>query len=359
MRKALILLIIIVILPCFSIVCGAEENVDKYISEFESAIPEGVDVDAGDGEELQNALGLREIVSAVLEGVNKEKGKIAMFLFTLLGSLVLLALASSLSGGLLDAASGAVGAAVSVLIFSSIYKIFSEVTSAIAEANDFFLALIPITAGITALGGGAFTAEVQAAGMSVTFAAVSKLWGAAFTGVSGLGLAMSLISSFGGKGTATVSKWVKKAFAWVLGITTALITGTFALQTMVASARDSAAMRAAKYATSGMIPVVGSTVSGALATLASGVSYVKGLVGGGSIFVLITLLLSPLVLILLYRLALAFSVFLADFFEVSAAQRIFGAYLYSLDTVITIYTLSAVVYIFQIILFVKSGAALL
>ncbi len=358
MKKTLVLLIIVVIIPCFSVFCSAEEDVDKYLSDFEKIIPEDLPTDITDGEKLQNAVGFDNLLSEILMSLGRERGAITEFFFTLLGALVLLALASSFTGSLSGAVSAAVGTAVSVLIFSSVWGIYFSVSSAVNEANDFFVALIPIAVGITSLGGGALSAGVQTTGMSVTAAAVSKLWGVAFTSLSGLGLSMSLISSYGGKSTTTVAGWVKKSFAWIMGIATALISGTMALQTMVASARDCAAMRAARYAVSGLIPVVGSTVSGALATLASGVSYVKGIVGGGAVFVLLSLLISPLVLLLLYRFALSFVSFLSDFFEVSAAKSIFGAYLYSLDTVIITYTLSCIVYIFEIILFAKNKVAL-
>ena len=359
MKKLFVLLTIIVIVPCLGVICHAEDEADKYLAEFENIIPSHMQSGITDGEILQNSLGFEEILSEILNAASREKTKIFAFFFSLLGALVLLALSSSFTGRFSGAVSAAVGCCVSVLIFSSVYGIYSSVSVAVSEANDFFVALIPIAVGITSLGGGVFAAGVQSAGMSITAAAVSKLWGVAFTSVSGLGLSMSLISSYGGKGTATVAGWVKKSFGWILGIATALISGTLALQTMVASARDSAAMRAARYAASGLIPVIGSTVSGALATLASGISYVKGIIGGGAVLVLISLLLSPLILLLIYRCALSFISFLADFFEISSAKGIFGAYLYSLDTVVITYTLSCVVYVFEIILFVKSGVALL
>jgi stage III sporulation protein AE len=353
------LLIIVVIIPVFSTICSADEGADKYISEFESIVPDGAFVGDLDMEELQDALGLESFISELLVCLNNEKGKIISFLATLIGSLVLLALSSSVSGPFCTAVTAAVGTVVSISIFFSVYGVFSSVIDAVNEANDFFAALIPITVGITSLGGGAFVAGAQATGMALTSAAVSKLWGTAFTSVSGLGLSMALISAYGGHIADAVSRWVKKTLAWFLGIATAAIAGTLSLQTMVASARDTAAMRAAKYSASGMIPVVGSTVSSALSTLASGISYVKGVVGGGSVFVLISLLLSPLVMILLYRLSLSFVSFLAEFFEVAAASKIFGVYLNSLDNVITVYSVSSLIYVFEIILFVKSGVALL
>ena len=155
----------------------------------------------------------------------------------------MLCASSFVSGELGNSVSASVGCVVTVLMFSSIYGMISNATSAINEANDFFVALIPIAVGVTSLGGGAFAAGVQTTGMTVTAAALAKLWGTGLTSVSGLGLSMALASSYGGRGTSEVSKWVKKTFSWLLGIATAVISGTLALQTMVASARDSAASK--------------------------------------------------------------------------------------------------------------------
>ena len=355
MRKMLFLLTIIVILPCFSLVSRAEEGVDKYISEFKNAVPDGTFDGEIDGETIERELGFGTLLSEIFEIVSGEGSGVGAFFATLLGSLVLLGIASTVSGELAEAVSAAVGAVVSVLIFSSVYRIYSSVSEAVRDANDFFVALIPVTVGITSLSGGNYTAGVQATGMSVCAAVISKLWGAAFTSVSGIGLAMSLISSYGGGGTDTVSRWVKNLFSRFLGIVTVMISGTLSLQTMVASARDCAAMRAAKYAASGMIPVVGSTVASALSTLASGVSYVKGIVGGGTVLVLVSIMLSPLVLILMYRFALSLAKFASEFFDIGGGVKIFSAYLYSLDTVLATYALSCLVYLFEIILFVKGG----
>ena len=255
MKKAFVLLTIIVIFAVFPTVSSAEKSADKYISEFDDIVPDSISEDLKSAEGVQEALGLDGLVSEIVQCIKKEKGQILGFFMTLLGALVLLSLSSSVTGACGAVTSASVGTVVSLLIFSSVHSIFSAVTAAINEANNFFVALIPVAVGVTSLGGGTFAAGVQATGMSVTAAALSKLWGSAFTAISGLGLSMALISSYGGRSTATVSLWVKKTFSWFLGIATAAIGGTIALQTMVASARDSAAMRAARYAASGMIPV--------------------------------------------------------------------------------------------------------
>ena len=207
MKNIRIFLTILVIIPLFSTICYAEDAADKYISEFEEAVPDGIFDGDLDSSELQSSLGIDSLISELVSLVSREKGSIVGFFMTLVGMLVLLSAASAVSGSLSTVVSAAVGTVVSVSVFSSVYGIFSSVSSAISEANEFFASIIPISVGITSLGGGTFVAGVQATGMAMTAAAISKLWGTAFTAVSGLGLSMSLLSSYGGNATASVSKY--------------------------------------------------------------------------------------------------------------------------------------------------------
>ena len=110
---------------------------------------------------------------------------------------------------------------------------------------------------------------------------------------------------------------------------------------------------------SGLIPVVGSTVSGALSTLAAGISYSKGVIGAGAIFVIISIVLAPLVSLLAYRFALSLASMLAEMLGACAASRIFTAFRFSLDSLTAVYALSSIIYILEIILFAKAGVALL
>ena len=167
------------------------------------------------------------------------------------------------------------------------------------------------------------------------------------------------MSALGNKSAITVGKGIKGLFTWATGLFTTLITAIFSLQTLVASAADSAAMRTAKYMASGLIPVVGSAVSGALATLASGLSYAKTLVGSGAILVLISLAISPLLMLLLYRLAFTVAISVAELVGAEKCSNIFNAYRYAFDMTIAVYVLSVIVYLFQVILFLKVGVALL
>ena len=191
--------------------------------------------------------------------------------------------------------------------------------------------------------------------MYTTLSLVSSLGERIFLPLLALGLAVSLLSAFKNDCILAVGRGIKGVFMWIIGIVGAILTAAVSLQTLVASAVDTASIRAARYAASGLIPVVGSTVSSALSTLASGLSYAKGIVGGGAVAVLVSICLSPLILLL----ALSLGIIIADLTGGDSIGAVFSAFRLSLDMLIAVYALSALIFIFEILLFVKMGAGIL
>ena len=358
MKKVIFLLSIVVILPFFALNCYADDGIDKFVNDFKEALPEEYK-EFGETDKLTDAADFGTLVSVVEGVITEGKADFLKFLFLLIGSATLLAVASLCPGKLSGAVECGAGIVCSVTVFSAISPIIDTVSSEIDKISGFFASLIPITVGITAFGGGVATASVQAVGMYTALSAVGGIADKIFLSLSAFGLAMAMLSSFNNEGIGAVCKGLKGLFNWVTGIFTALLTAAFSLQTLIASSADNAAMRAAKYAASGLIPVVGSTVSGAISTLASGLSYAKGIVGGGAIAVILYMSITPLALLLLYRLGLSLCIILTDFMGIHTGSRIFTSFRFALDMMITVYALSALIYLFEIIIVIRTGVALL
>ena len=117
-------------------------------------------------------------------------------------------------------------------------------------------------------------------------------------------------------------------------------------------------VEAGQYAASGMIPIVGNTVASTLATLAGGLALVKSTVGVGAIAVIISLALAPLVSLLLYRLAFTVAIVFLELFGSCDGVRSFSAFRSALDALSAVYSVSVVVCIIEIVIFLKSGGAL-
>ena len=359
MRKWVVLLSIVVIMPLFCLKASAEGEIDEYISEFSDILPDGFSGIAEDPDGLIDKVGIEGLVREIAIALSDNRGEIMSFFLILIGSISLTSLASQLPHSDSVGAKACTSLISSTLIFNTVGGLFRSVTDSLVSLCDFFGSLIPITVGITALGGAKSTATVQASGMYTTLSLVSSLGERIFLPLLALGLAVSLLSAFKNDCILAVGRGIKGVFMWIIGIVGAILTAAVSLQTLVASAVDTASIRAARYAASGLIPVVGSTVSSALSTLASGLSYAKGIVGGGAVAVLVSICLSPLILLLAYRLALSLGIIIADLTGGDSIGVVFSAFRLSLDMLIAVYALSALIFIFEILLFVKMGAGIL
>ena len=368
MRKIIKMSIIVYIITLFFLPVSAEEACDAdishkissevagFIEDFSAILPDGFS-SLADSEGISAAVGVESVLSEVFAYLSDRRGSIVAFFLLLIGSAVLSGAPAILPKRSADIAEVAVSLIASMAVLSAMMPTFSSALLALLSAGDFFTLLIPLFSSVTVAGGGVGAAELQAAAMGVTASLISGGLGKILTRVCSFGFAIALLSSLGDPSTAAISRGVRNLFAWLLGILTTLTVATLSLQTTVATAADSAAMRAARYAAQSAIPVVGSMVSGALSTLASGLSYARGIIGGGAVAVLMISLLSPFFLMLIYRFALSLATTLSDFFDARVAARVFGAFRYAADSVIAVYASLSVVYIFEAVLFLKSGVA--
>ena len=357
MRKALLFLTLVVISFCFGIKTSAATEVDEFISEFEEITPEGFldELEVGRIVEMLGVEGILRRLIAVLSG---ERSRVLSFFLLLLGVIITSSLVNLVSTELAESVRAVVGILSSVAIFHTISALVNEVFLSLNKINEFFSSFIPISIAITAFGGGESTAVTQGSGMYVTLSLLSRASGTVFSSICSFGLSAALLSPLGGQIVSSLTSAVKSIFTRVLGIFTAVITAAFSLQTLVSSSVDGASMRAARYIASGLIPVVGSTVSGALSTLASGMSYAKGIIGGGGVAVILFFAITPLVILLLFRLALSASIGVSQML-CAECERMLVAYRSALDMSLAVYALSTLVYLFEIIVFIKSGVNLL
>ncbi len=350
------MLIIVFVFSLFSINAEASEA-DNYIERFESLLPEGFgDILSDEPESRVGPEALIYEIRAIIEG---KRTLVGGFFLSLVGCLLLMALAGLCPDRMKDGAERGVSLISALFIGGGLVSVFLDTSEALLSVNSFFSSLIPVLSAITLAGGGVKSAAVGAAGMNTVLSIVGGIFTATLSSVCGFSLAMGLAASTGGEGAGSIGRSSKNLFMWIFGIATALLMGTLSLQTLVSGVSDCAAMRTAKYMASSSIPIVGGTVSASLSTLASGLSYAKGIIGGASIFVILVLLLSPLLVLILYRLALSVSVSLAELLGIKAAANCFSSFRGAVDLAIAVYALSAILYIFEIILFIKSGVAAL
>lgn len=362
MKKALRFLSLFSAFLCifsFSSLAHGEEDVTSSIWEdFCEIIPEDSQAPL-DEEQIISGVGIDSLLSEIISALKGEGGGAVSFFLVIFAMAMLIALAESAYPFENIAFSKHISAAVtmiaSVIIFGRLGPLCFSVKESLLTMTDFFSSLVPILTAILTAGGNIHSAPVQALNMNITLSLISKLSSSLLLPLCFALFALALAGSVDGGGISAVSKGIKGVFMWILGISTTVILAAVSMQSIIAGAADSAYLRAAKYAASGLIPVVGSTVSSALATLSGGLSYVKSTLGISSVFIIICTALSPLIRLLLHRFAFSVSVTFLEYMGSSGGVRVFSAFRAALDALISVYVISTIIYISEIIVFMKCG----
>ena len=356
MKKLLKVLIIVCIFGVFTLECSAK-TAEDYIGEAGEIVPEEYrDFMIGMGTGELNIAGL---LSEVLSIISGEAPTFVRLLCAFLGVCLLFGVADGVPERIRSETGRAVSVTCALFVGVSVSDALLSLSDALAGTGAFFSSAVPVLSAITLAGGGVNSAAAQASGMNFVLSLVGGGFGAVLSVTSGFCFAMGLGASVGGEGNLAVGRFSRSLFLWLFGIATALIMGLLSLQTLVAASADSASMRTARYLISGSVPLVGGTVSASLSTLASGLSYAKGVVGAGFIAVLFLIFLPPLLLSLCYRLALSLASGISSLLGIGGAERCFSSFRSSFDIFIGIYCLGCVLYIFEMVLFIKSGVAIL
>lgn len=327
----------------------AKGEVEDVLSDFSLILPDGMEhLSDGAGE----AIGFEAIFGDIFSAVRGEMPAFVGFALLLIGAAVLLSLVGQLGETVGAVARSALGITVGCIVFFRVFPLFSEVDAAFSAVGEFFTALTPVMVSGAALAGGT-VAATSGTGMTVTLTLIGAACRAALP-ICCAATVLGVISPLAPEVLSLPLDAVRRNLTRAFAVLTAVVGGLFALQTAVAAAQDGATMRALKYAVGNSLPVVGGTVSGTLSTLVGGLGYAMGVVGGGGVAVILSLVLLPLVRLLLYRLAFFVAGLFLDCFSVGDGARVIRAMSAGLDSLTAIFSLAVTVYLFEIVVVMRS-----
>ena len=101
--------------------------------------------------------------------------------------------------------------------------------------------------------------------------------------------------------------FLMSTFKWSTGIIFTLFTGFLSIQGITAGKFDSVSIKATKFAMKSYIPIIGSYVSDGMDFFVLGATLVKNSIGLVGVLILIISILSPIIMIIVYKLALQLS----------------------------------------------------
>ena len=322
-------------------------EISKILSGFLDLLPGEVGEAVTSPEGAVSYLGLDRLISEIGEILKGGGGALFSFFILALGAVALLHVVGVLPERVLIAECG-VSVLLSYMLFVELYPVFVEAVEGLSELNGLFGGIMPTVVALISVSGGVTLAPTASVGMQITLYLTGLLSSGVMTRIV---LAMLIVGSLSEIGGAVegLSRSIKELFGKLVGILTAVLGGVIALETYITSVGDGAMIRMARLTAGNMIPIVGSAVSGALGTLAGGISYAAGVVGVGSVVMILSVALSPLVLLLGYRAALGAAELLLGFSRKKGGVSLISAFSSALDALISVYVMTVIIYVFELV----------
>lgn len=337
LRTLLIFLLLAAVLfaaipPAVSASAGSEAD-EEALAELEESIEELID--SLDLEELQayldslaqfEGVSLKDKLMSVVTGdfaldysslAQSLVGLIwdeAQMLFpafaVILAIAVLCGILNSVKNGFLDSSMTeivnfvgylSIGAIVLACLLTVLKAGFSALESMRMQMELVFPLLLTLMAG----SGGTVSAAVYRPAVAFLSGALVEL----FTAIVLPSALVIIVLSFVGKlsdevRTERLGELFKSVNKWLIGISLTLFSLFLTVQGITSATYDGISLRAAKYAITNSVPIVGGFLSGGVDLVLAGSALIKNALGSFSIFMLVGTLFHPLVLFVVFHLFL-------------------------------------------------------
>lgn len=286
-------------------------------------------------------------------------------LLTLLGVLLLRAVWNALATSVKpEGLSGGVQLLCRLVLFGVIVKqalgLLTGVVAFYADLNQLTAAFLPLMGAMYAMGGNVGAAVVNHSTLVMSMSAVEWVGGKSVVPLFSLCLAFALLGAFEGSVAGRMQILTGKLKKWYttgLGLLMLLLSGTLAAQSVLTARADSLGFRTVRFAVSSSIPIVGGGVADMLRTAASGLGYLRGMVGVGGVVLILWLLLPQIISIWLIRILFGVAGDIAGWMGCGEEGKLLGEVSSLYGYLLAVVAISAVTFFFALVLLIKCGAA--
>ncbi len=264
-----------------------------------------------DKEELSGdkTINVFQKVINIISDFLRDNGKSIVKSFGLIMAVIILCCvmhAMKFGGNELDTVSSYISViALSGVTYSVLYNLFVFVIAAMESLVLSMTAFMPIMASLYAFGGATASGVASASAFSVFLTALSTICAKVILPLLQISFAFCLSGAIPGSvNLSSVSTLVKNAATTLLSFIFMALGFVLYIQTAVAAASDSFFARSVRFASGVFVPVIGAMLGDASRTVISSVSVIKGTVGAAGVVVVLSFVLPPFLITVLYKFML-------------------------------------------------------
>lgn len=269
------------------------------------ALPEGI----GDAESVREAVGVRRLFALALEGLGESAPRLLPTLLMLVGALLLSSVLSLLSdrlGGACARVSEVVlGMGFVLLLYSRFSGCFDRTAAYLTDLAALSEAAAPAMGALYLAGGNTAGAAAGGGAMAALSLLLEYLTGGALLPLLRVMLAFLLVSAVGEVRCEGLVASLKSTYVTLLSLFCMLTSAALALGNVLGASADSLSLRSLRFAVGQMVPIVGGTVSGSLATVSASLGLVRSTAGIGVAAAVLLPLIPVAVELILSRTALS------------------------------------------------------
>ena len=246
-----------------------------------------------------------------------------------------------------------------LLLSGTLIEQLSELKLYFDRLNGMMSTMIPVTGTVWAMGGNVSTASAGTATLYSFLAVSEALCAKSLLPMVGISTSLVLCNlTFPELGMGQFLSAIRKIYTVGIGFLMTLLVASLATQTAIGTAADGTGAKAAKFLSSTVIPVVGGSVGDTLRTVASGVEYVKSVVGISGILFVLLLFLPTLVQLLISRLCFLLGSGAADLLGCSKESRLLSEMGTVYGTMLGVTSMTAIMFILSFVIFMQTTIAI-
>ncbi|MBQ9898881.1 MAG: hypothetical protein IJM44_05445 [Ruminococcus sp.] len=309
---------------------ASAEDWSEAQSELVSEVDELLgDYDIGGSAESVSGLSFGEILVSVRDRAADRLTAPVQMLGTLLAVVLFTAVLQSSGGTFIPQSPNSslfnmicVLTAVTV-ITPPLLTVYERALSSITRTGGFISVFVPIFAAVTAAAGGFTSGSAYDILILTASEVVVQLSVRFLMPVLSVTTVLAISGSVFPKASLdSISVLMKKLVTWGLTVAMTLFTGFVSMKCTLTGKADGAATKTAKFMISGFVPVVGSAVSDAYATVRSSLDVMRTTIGAAGTVAVVLIMLPPVLELLAFRAAMWAGAAAADVFSVTPLSKL-------------------------------------
>ena len=245
-------------------------------------------------------------------------------------------------------------------IFYNVRECFYTAKQFLDDIHVYMMTMIPVMASLSTVSGNIASAAANSTGLYVVLNVIDAVSGGVILPVLqicfSLSLARQLTASTDTVNLSGVSSYIRSVLNWIFIFIMTILTAVLFFQNILASSADTVAARTVKFTVTSAVPVVGGMIGDISRTIIGSFQAVKSIAGIFGVLVIIITLLPPLMTVILNKLMLKITGAFALILGLDKQSEFLKEMSSLLDITLAVMISAAVVFIFDIAVFIKTVA---